>query len=342
VRTDATACIGSNNLLEADGATPTRGKTYLDVMINCYANPTNVLLDGSVQGDCAARIGKFYNHLSRNVVKGLGDDVCATNVTHSPTSNGDIGYLGYSYTYQNKTVTWNNNPEQQAEDYCRQIGNRPLTDPSTGNLGGTNLDVPSFILDAGIYGIGLVSGTFLGRVYLAAPPTGLLQEFASYINFGAMVFNDNGGGSECKHFNLALPSGGINWGDIPCVKRCTPDHGATFSATECYQDGDCGALGTCQEIPPTDGGKVIAPVSAAVGDHTTGLIRSIDTTVANAWTPLAESFYDAIGYFGGRTDLRLQPGDFSTPGPAMVSCRNHFARLRSRRRRSPTATWPPW
>jgi type IV pilus assembly protein PilY1 len=56
-------------------------------------------------------------------------------------------------------------------------------------------------------------------------------------------------------------------------------------STVCTTKANCSSSQICA----TDGG----------GDHTTSgtLVQSIDAVRANAWTPLAESFYNALGYF---------------------------------------------
>ncbi|MDH4162693.1 MAG: hypothetical protein OEW15_08380 [Nitrospirota bacterium] len=64
-------------------------------------------------------------------------------------------------------------------------------------------------------------------------------------------------------------------------------------------------------------------ITDGAGDHSAGLIKSIDDVNATSWTPFAEAFYNAIGYFAkanpdpvtgaganSRTDLRLNIDDF--------------------------------
>lgn len=71
----------------------------------------------------------------------------------------------------------------------------------------------------------------------------------------------------------------------------------TKNTTVCTIDSNCTSGDTC--------------ISNGVGNHTAGLVNTIDSIRANAWTPLAEAFYNAIGYFArlttgnSRTDLRL-------------------------------------
>ncbi|MFZ3207568.1 MAG: hypothetical protein WA140_01885, partial [Geobacteraceae bacterium] len=104
---------------------------------------------------------------------------------------------------------------------------------------------------------------------------------------------------------------------------------ATMTGTSCAADSDCsggntclnsycGALGTtvCTTLANCAGANQ-ACIGNSVGDHTSSgtLIKVLDDVKANAWTPLSEAFYNAIGYFArvpsgtdagkSRTDLRL-------------------------------------
>jgi type IV pilus assembly protein PilY1 len=323
LRTDASNCVGAANLVENVGGVniPSKNKTYIDIMSNCYANPTNVLGDGTVRNDCKARLTKKYSLNPLLIYKSTGDDVCAEGLNHALSVHpgfpiNSTGFLGNCWTVTGGGIFTNPCAENEAEDYCRDITNPSLTDPSATAMVGTNINIPSFLLDAGIYSVGDVAGTFRARVSLSSPPTGLIQEFSNDINLGAMIFNDNGSGSECKHENIGLTNGGINPGDIPCIKRCY--NGSTDSGSECHLDTDCSSGYQCLEIPLTDGGKIISAINSPIGTHkpSSGLISSIDQVTASSWTPLAESFYTAMGYFGNRTDTR--PGAHLWPSTADV------------------------
>jgi type IV pilus assembly protein PilY1 len=92
-----------------------------------------------------------------------------------------------------------------------------------------------------------------------------------------------------------------------------------------------------------DGGHVISYIgdptyaSNPVGDHSSGLIRSLDDVRAQTWTPFAEGFYTSIAYYNQNTNTgdatkphRLNTTDFSTgiataPNPVLNTCqRNHI------------------
>ena len=329
LNTDVSACVGAGYMYESDKTTPSKNKVFVDIMTDCYNNSPPTVIDTTVQNDCLARIsGSIYGSNPLNVPKGAGDDFCSKGLNHLLAVHSDgaysTGYLGNCFSPGSKGGKGTfSTPcaEDQAEDYCSGISNPALMDPPAG----TSMSVPSFILDAGIYSVGAASGTYLAHVAAPAQPTGLIQEFSNDLNFGAMVFNDNGSGSECKHENVSKANGGVNIGEIPCTKRCLTGQ---FTGWECHQDTDCYPkppviAGSCQEVPPMDGGKIISAINSPLGDHSSGLIAAIDQVTASSWTPLAESFYEAIGYFANRTDLRLQSTDFTGPSPATFSCQKN-------------------
>src|SRR6185369_7357105 len=104
----------------------------------------------------------------------------------------------------------------------------------------------------------------------------------------------------------------------PSGESCYPGYCSTTTATPCGTDSNCPTGETC----------------ITVGNHTTGLISSIDTLKAASWTPFAEAFYNAIGYFAmapsdatgktSRTDLRLNSGDFpDAMNPSEYVCQSN-------------------
>ena len=334
LRNDASNCMGGNNLCEDNPLpnpnsdppgqcqVPTKSQVFIDIVSDCYAHPPpNVLGDGTVANDpvlsdCAKRVHAKYDSNPVNIFFNTGDDICAQALSHSLTVwDGEpvsTGFLGDCYNIYDVKDPFPDPVcvEREAEDYCRDITSPVLTDAST------KMNVPSFILDAGIYSVGEVAGTYLVRVAAPVQPTGLVQEFSGDINFGAMIFNDNGSGSECKHEDTGSKNGGINAGDIACVKRCIGE-GAPDAGAECHTDNDC--YDSCQEIPLKDGGQIISPINSS----SDSLVASLNQVRANSWTPLAESLYTAMGYFGGRSDLRLQATDFGGPAPPSFGCQKN-------------------
>jgi type IV pilus assembly protein PilY1 len=165
--------------------------------------------------------------------------------------------------------------------------------------------------------------------------TGLIDKYKNMIRFGGMTFQNNGSASECNqsgHCSISLgttcvadsacPSSEKCVFPIACSKVCSNDQ-----HRQCYEDKDCSSGGTCVPLTKTDGGKIISYVGsgncsvttatactvdsdcplnetciASVGDHTSGFIKSIDNIVASSWTPFAEAFYNAMGYYARSND----------------------------------------
>jgi len=294
-------------------------------MSDCYAYfaTGNLDFDPRLLEDCDLRLAGIYAGNAFNIVKNTGDDVCGKGIFHYLTTyqgvNHSGGFLGacYDMMYGYDVPNVKDCLRRQTLDYCSDLAHPWLTDPSaTANMTGTNLNVPGFILDAGITNLGEVSGTLVARVPAPAPPSGLIQKYGDRINFGAMVFNDNGSGSECGDANS----------QIPCVKHCQYD---PAPKRECAQASDClnAAPDACREDPHLDGARVISYLNhSPLGDHRagSGLIAAIDQVNANSWTPWAEAFYEAIGYFGNRAELRLQAQDFDlTWKPSQYSCQKN-------------------
>ncbi|QWV96046.1 pilus assembly protein PilY [Geomonas nitrogeniifigens] len=125
---------------------------------------------------------------------------------------------------------------------------------------------------------------FYGKVGVSSAPTGLINDFASSIRFGVMSFNNYGSATEC----------GSTVG-MPCPKFCSGNQNKM-----CSTDSDCLSSlseGTCQAATNKDASKVLDHIGTAVGDHSSGLINTIDGIPAVSWTPFAEAFYNAIAYF---------------------------------------------
>ena len=300
------------------GTMPSSGEIYHRVMGACYdylVKNVPVPADHVLRDDCMGRYHGILGYSGSVTKINVLDDICGRIVKHSPNGSAvTTGYLGKCLVGLTSTMS-DACIQGQVTDYCNEIRTPYVTDPSSmANMTGTNANVPSFILDAGITHLGKISGSFAVRVSVDSPPAGLIQQFTGRINFGAMAFNANGAaGSECGP------------GKLLCVNHCTLD-----TSVECQANSDCAArqIGSC--VAASDGGRIISYINdpaSPPGDHASGLIAAIDGIKAVAWTPVAESFYEAIGYFANRTDLRLQSVDFDAakPAPSTVSCqRNHI------------------
>ncbi|MBU5637655.1 pilus assembly protein PilY [Geomonas sp. Red69] len=304
-------CLGP--LYDANNV-PTPGKIFTQALSLCYSHRAGApILPGEVtllQADCATRYLKVYGSNLMKIVKNTGDDVCARGIFHDLRNHEGItfsfGYLGQCY----KMGTGGWLPQcapYVIEDFCSDLTDPWLADPSANaNQAGSRASLPSFILDAGITSLGAVALTAQVRLAPDAAPAGLVQQFASDINFGAMVFNDDGAGSECG-------------GAIGCLSHCS-NANDPVPHSECNFNVDCdGAIpnsGVCRPDPRKDGGRVISYLNLSpLGDHSSGLVAAIDAVRGTSWTPLAETFYEAIGYFAGNPSFRFQPEDYDTAYP---------------------------
>ncbi len=214
-------------------------------------------------------------------------------------------------------------------------------------------------------------------------PTGLIQDFSSKIRMGVMSFNYDGSLSEATAMsgskycsnntsttcttNSNCPTGGVCTSMAP-VKVCS--NTTTLNPpTKCTADIDCGSGNTCVNATNRDGGQILSYISKGhcsataatncakdahcpsgetcvyegVGDHTTGLIKTLDDIKAATWTPFAEAFYNAIGYFAvnksrdataykysrasttdAANNLRLNANDFvDNMNPVQYSCQQN-------------------
>jgi len=236
-----------------------------------------------------------------------GDAVCSSVISHAPIDGRDTGYVGLCWNGSSFDDTCVNN---QILDFCGLMQQNQVTDPSSVNTTTTSYAavMPGFFMDAGINSLGTAAASYLANVSATAP-SGLISQFAGYINFGAATFNQDGAGSECVDVT-STTSLGPN--QIPCARHCSNN-----SAQACYFNSDCGTGNSCVTNTKLDGGKVISYITTngSVGNHSTGLINAIDNIQASSWTPWGEAFYDAIGYFANNTNYRLQAQDWDTTQP---------------------------
>jgi type IV pilus assembly protein PilY1 len=151
----------------------------------------------------------------------------------------------------------------------------------------------------------------------------------------------------------ATCSGGKCLFSVPCAKTCS-----NAPTRQCYGDNDCTiknsagtvvSTGNCNDLAKSDGGAIISYVGAgfcgtktttsgtpcvvdsqcttsgefckpSIGTHATGLLSTIENIEATSWTPFAEGFYNAMGYFARSNAYTLTPpasrrDDFPMPGP---------------------------
>lgn len=178
------------------------------------------------------------------------------------------------------------------QDYCDSMEVPEVIDPSDqvgAATGDTDVTwgLPAMLTDSGVVAQLDEPIAFMqGFIEKSAAPEGLVQEYADDIRMGAMVFNDSGSASECAQ-------------------------SSPYVLYECDNPGN------------KDGGKVIQEIGQSDA-HTTDLVNAINGIKANSWTPLAEAFYNAIGYFKQDSALRLNADDFIVgTSPIEYWCQNN-------------------
>ncbi len=163
------------------------------------------------------------------------------------------------------------------QDYCGTMEVTEVVDP-TDQASDTEefWNIPAVLIDSGVLAqVGEPLGVMDGFIEQQGdPPEGLLQEFVGDIRTGAMTFNFDG------------------------------------SATECYEVNQISTIDyTCDDPGIRDGGKVITEIGKSAS-HTIELVNALNGIKATSWTPMAESIFNAIGYYTQRDDMRLHDDDF--------------------------------
>jgi type IV pilus assembly protein PilY1 len=202
--------------------------------------------------------------------------------------------------------------------FCNDMSTPSVTDPTDAPSDTATYDnLPAIISGIGVEAqLGQPVKSMRVQVQ-ETPVQGLVQEFGPQIRIGVMSFNYSGDAYE-------LSSGAMTVARV-CSndpsKHCTADSDCPSSlAGSCGNldggsiiydvgKGKCGDAATKVIASPTvvcttdnncGSGKVC--VTDAVGDHATAgtLVYSLDRIQANTWTPFAEAFYSAIGYYASR------------------------------------------
>ncbi len=207
------------------------------------------------------------------------------------------------------------------------------TNPPADNTTSTSTNLPGILSGTSVFAqLGQAKASIPVKIQTAAAPSGIIQEFQNKIRMGVMSFNQFGSVSESSNATIGVRKVCSNDTRIVCGSNTDCGTGTCSAPTGANADLDGAkvlypiAKGTCSVTTTTScstakqcptGEKCI---SAGAGDHTTGMIRVIDDIRASSWTPFAEAFYNAIGYFAkdqadtsgksSRTDLRLNTSDF--------------------------------
>jgi type IV pilus assembly protein PilY1 len=174
------------------------------------------------------------------------------------------------------------------EDFCGYINVPQVVDPSDLQMStGVTWNIPAILIGSGAEGqLGDPVATYKVMVQKDTAPSGILQEFSSSVRIGAMAFNHDGSKSECSQ----------------------PKPYVTYA---------------CGDSLNRDGAKLIEPIGidSETPGHTDALVSAINNTPADAWTPLAEAMFEAIGYYTQNSSFRLNndTADFPTNSPPITS-----------------------
>ena len=177
--------------------------------------------------------------------------------------------------------------EQAIKDYCGIIEMPQVIDPSdAADDTGEIWNAPAVLIDSGVLSqLNEPLAVLKGHIVQATAPSGLIEKYADKIRMGAMIFNDDGSDSECS-------------------------------------EADPSILYNCSDPANRDGGKIVSYIDQSAA-HTADLIAAINDIKATSWTPLAESIYNAIGYYTQNTALRLDAADFALNDPITAWCQNN-------------------
>ncbi|RJQ71933.1 MAG: hypothetical protein C4519_19080 [Desulfobacteraceae bacterium] len=182
--------------------------------------------------------------------------------------------------------------ETAMQEFCGSMEVPEVIDPSdqVGSATGASdvtWGLPAMLTDSGVVAqLDQPIATLKGFIEKTAAPRGLIQAYADDIRMGVMVFNHSGSASECAQTD-------------------------PYILYECANDNN------------KDGGKVIQAIGQSSA-HTTGLVTAINAIKATSWTPLAEAYYNAVGYFKQDTAMRLNAEDFGVEtDPIEYWCQNN-------------------
>ena len=178
---------------------------------------------------------------------------------------------------------------QAARKYCLNIEDSEVVDPSD-SMGsqGSTYNVPAILIESALDSqLGDPLLAMRGRIVISSTPSGLLQNYENDLLMGAMAFNP-GPKTECAPIEQPAGSGRY----VANLYNCLTDKGTAITAT------------STTDTSQRDGARIINYIGKG-SDHMDMLIDSINTLTAYSWTPTAEAFYEAIGYYTQDTSKRI-------------------------------------
>ena len=328
-------CVGTEGTLAASNVTAV--SLWNHILHDCYQGIT-----GGAQG-YETNLGPLLDeckNIYATIAPGAMTDtnsgyaVCSGALTYLDASGtAQTGYLGacWNSSAQNFSNCTQTQQGKRMENYCLvNVTTNPVIDPSSTTIGSASQSAPGFILEQGLLNT-VPIGSFPVKVYQPTGPVGLIHDYQQSIRFGVQTFQNNGAGSEC---------GSASDNKISCSKTCS-----LTNVRVCYVDRDCPVTGgvqeTCQSLAEKDGGQMLTYVGEgfcslttgtactvdancpsgeyckpSIGGYSSGLVKAINDIQATSWTPVAEAFYNSIGYFARLSDYSEAPAsrsDSSTP-----------------------------
>ena len=181
--------------------------------------------------------------------------------------------------------------------YCQGIDEQTSVDPSDySDVNGDVLGMPALLVDqASQAQLGAPIFTMTGLIEANSAPTGLIQEFKYNLRMGAMQFNVGGTKSECR--SVESPPGSGRY--IATLYDCLEQKGSLITSS------------SVADPNKLDGGKIVSYIDD--GDtHIGNLVEAINSISATSWTPIAEAYFEAVGYFTQKTvPFRLNAADYT-------------------------------
>ncbi len=253
--------------------------------------------------DCTGKLDKDgecpTNKSWRLVLENDGDPL-----TPSCDTTAIVGSGGW--TDDNNPNSAENCIREALWDYCGSLKIPEVIDPSD-LLSNTNetWGMVGAMIDSGVaamFGSGHQLLVMKSYIRETSTPQGILHTVAKDIRMGVMAFNNNGSEYECENFAATSPTITKYCPKPPAVNR--------------------------------DGAKVIAAIKegdainpSTQKQHIEELAKAINDTRAATWTPLAEAFFNALGYYGQNASYRLNETDFTisaTADPVQYWCQQNY------------------
>lgn len=296
----------------------------------------------TVKNQCPDYLKRCSNNINKSCSKDrdCGTDNQCVYAQPSVIKSGDSAllcsddYAGYCTSVTNTSLEWvareYDSPDSciiaKHNQFCGMMGVPTVVDPTDAPFNSSSFsNLPALLSDLGVEGqLDQPVKTLTVRIKKTDPPKGLVQDFSDLIRFGLMTFNENGSACECDKTGSG----------ISCPKVCS-----STRTKSCTNSLDCPSHEPCVATTPNtdnlDGARIVHYIgyvggtpNESVGSHSSGLIKETDDITATAWTPFAEAFYDATGYFANRTDMRLNRTDFDpSKPPSQYRCQQNHVLL---------------